>query len=213
MKKTTALLICLFTLFITQLSVRAATYDASGWWDVNYDRYVFGAKLLSGSWTMYIDQNADDTFGLNIDGSTNLYWQGDITNDHYSVSSCNWEEWVPIASDFPGHDDTGFIQAITDGLEFAYWAIMDTTNFWFDLSSPTNLSGEWHSTWSGWMSVEPDHAIAVNDPTLWDDASPPVVFQEYNVFSASKVPIPSAIWLLGSGLIGLVGFRKKFKKT
>lgn len=27
------------------------------------------------------------------------------------------------------------------------------------------------------------------------------------------VPIPSALWLLGTGLIGLVGFRKKFKKS
>jgi hypothetical protein len=29
----------------------------------------------------------------------------------------------------------------------------------------------------------------------------------------APVPIPSALWLLGSGLIGLVGIRRKFKKT
>jgi hypothetical protein len=27
----------------------------------------------------------------------------------------------------------------------------------------------------------------------------------------SQIPIPSAVWLLGSGLIGIVGIRKKFK--
>ena len=27
------------------------------------------------------------------------------------------------------------------------------------------------------------------------------------------VPIPSAVWLLGSGLVGLVGLRRKFKKA
>ncbi len=32
-------------------------------------------------------------------------------------------------------------------------------------------------------------------------------------FNSTVVPIPSAIWLLGSGLIGLVGFRKKFWKV
>ena len=36
----------------------------------------------------------------------------------------------------------------------------------------------------------------------------------YNVNAeANPVPIPSAIWLLGPGLIGLVGFRRKLKKT
>lgn len=36
-----------------------------------------------------------------------------------------------------------------------------------------------------------------------------------NVFitaSSTPVPIPAAIWLLGSGLIGLIGLRRKFKK-
>lgn len=32
------------------------------------------------------------------------------------------------------------------------------------------------------------------------------------VFLTEAVPIPGAIWLLGSGLIGIIGFRKKFKK-
>jgi hypothetical protein len=30
--------------------------------------------------------------------------------------------------------------------------------------------------------------------------------------NASPVPIPAAAWLLGSGLIGLVGLRRRFKK-
>jgi len=32
------------------------------------------------------------------------------------------------------------------------------------------------------------------------------------ILSGSRIPIPGAIWLLGSGLIGLVGFRRKFRK-
>lgn len=32
------------------------------------------------------------------------------------------------------------------------------------------------------------------------------------VYNPSPTPIPSALWLLGSGLIGIVGGRKKFKK-
>lgn len=32
------------------------------------------------------------------------------------------------------------------------------------------------------------------------------------ILSTSAIPIPSAVWLLGSGLIGIVGIRRKFKK-
>ena len=31
--------------------------------------------------------------------------------------------------------------------------------------------------------------------------------------TTAPVPVPGAVWLLGSGLIGLVGFRRKFKKA
>jgi len=34
----------------------------------------------------------------------------------------------------------------------------------------------------------------------------------YSGVTAAWVPIPGAVWLLGSGLIGIVGIRKKFKK-
>jgi hypothetical protein len=41
-----------------------------------------------------------------------------------------------------------------------------------------------------------------NDPGWWS----------LGEISASPVPIPGAVWLLGSGLLGLVGIRRKFHK-
>jgi hypothetical protein len=34
----------------------------------------------------------------------------------------------------------------------------------------------------------------------------------YTLYSPAPVPIPAAAWLLGSGLVGLLGFRRKFSK-
>lgn len=39
-----------------------------------------------------------------------------------------------------------------------------------------------------------------------------VVQLDFNVYDSFSVPVPATILLFGSGLIGLAGFRKKFKK-
>jgi hypothetical protein len=45
-----------------------------------------------------------------------------------------------------------------------------------------------------------------------DFESPGVLENRSSAFKEfSTVPIPGAVWLLGSGLIGLLGLRKKFK--
>jgi hypothetical protein len=60
--------------------------------------------------------------------------------------------------------------------------------------------------------------------TKWDDLTGYMDFIPYAydadldgmsvhvIMSGLKIPVPSAIFLLGSGLIGLVGFRRKFGK-
>jgi len=54
------------------------------------------------------------------------------------------------------------------------------------------------------------HAYSINDNNqiggLYKDSS------GYHGFVATMVPIPSAAWLLGSGLIGLVVIRRRMKK-
>ena len=46
-------------------------------------------------------------------------------------------------------------------------------------------------------------------PSNYDNRSLSEFDLAFSVSTVSAVPIPGAVWLLGSGLIGLVGFRKK----
>jgi len=62
------------------------------------------------------------------------------------------------------------------------------------------------ATWSGasGFAEEPSQAAPV---PITPTGTEPNFLPEL-----AAIPIPSAIWLLGSAFIGLVGFRKKFKK-
>ncbi len=97
---------------------------------------------------------------------------------------------LDAAGDTSGVEGTSWI-SITDG-EFAFYfndTVTDVTTY--------NIT-----------------AVGAGDPIdTWDlDYTHGVDgFQEVRVEDVSPVPIPSAILLLGSGLMGLVGFRRKFQ--
>ena len=64
------------------------------------------------------------------------------------------------------------------------------------------------------FSVMARHAIASSINVVSVTASS--TYSGWNVdnivLEANPVPIPGAVWLLGSGLIAMVGIRRKFKK-
>jgi hypothetical protein len=64
----------------------------------------------------------------------------------------------------------------------------------------TNNGGTYHTVKTAWMHVWP---VRDGDVSISDIPSVP----------PPPIPIPSAIWLLGSGFIGLVGVRRKFRKA
>jgi hypothetical protein len=74
------------------------------------------------------------------------------------------------------------------------------------VSVSDGIDGPWH--------VRTNTAGTYLFPRRWDDdaANWNLIYPTLDVYPhSSTVPLPGALWLLGSGLIGIVGIRKKFK--
>lgn len=92
------------------------------------------------------------------------------------------------------------------GISSLSW-ILDPGTYWVSFEIREG------STYSGMMGrgANPLLNNAYHENGAWvarDDTNLPVKIQG----NVSGVPIPGAIWLLGSGLVGLVGLRKKSKQ-
>jgi hypothetical protein len=94
------------------------------------------------------------------------------------------------------------------------------------IGSNSTLGTQSNSTWLNWvltltpqMTSDSVLSMALQESvlsgiskshTFFSSEAPS--FQPYLEVQTTAVPIPGAVWLLGSGLLGLVAFRRRFKK-
>jgi len=87
-----------------------------------------------------------------------------------------------------------------EGSKLTSWSLFDSSNIlittgalstgFFDLSSYTGVKSiEWNNGGNNWLFA-----------------------LETLTYETSAVPVPAAVWLMGSGLLGLMGFSRKNKK-
>jgi hypothetical protein len=113
------------------------------------------------------------------------------------------------------------------GAYFTSWAVHDefgdqsattiTIEGWND--DGINVSNVWNLAMSlsadryDWLAAGSLSSIAVDELRfIAPDDGKYWLMDDLTYSTNAPIPIPSAVWLLGSGLVGLVGFRKKFKK-
>ena len=169
------------------------------------------------AWTI-IDYNASYTWE-EVSGSDNLVPGG----SGYAAAADAWYSypdgmndvlWSP-SIDIAGLTDitltAGIAVVDTDGYEYA--AILLQADDW-------DVSREWTS----WVDEDYTNAAALWDITdflegassfkvgfwLYADMDSSGYFGADNIeVSGNQVPVPAAVWLLGSGLLGLMGIRRK----
>lgn len=108
------------------------------------------------------------------------------------------------------NDSHGTVSISADG-NAVYSGELNAINQWNPESSPFNSDYMKHALLPG--LVNDDGAIsftlANTGTTMWQ-------FDRLTMLmdgtEASPVPVPGAVWLLGSGLVGLVALRRRFKK-
>lgn len=126
--------------------------------------------------------------------SGNAYYQINLSSSYSAAGFeiVSWETGEPVS----GSVDDGVIE-----LSFA-----DNTTFSLNISQPNSGAPVFfgvvadtpllHVRW-----YEPHETSGGNEETALD-----------NIAVGNPVPLPGAIWLLGSGLLGLIGLRKRTSK-
>lgn len=168
-----------------------------------------------GDWTAE-DYNYD---GYTWDHNNNPSWNftggsgGFAMADSYSNYADNWYD----ALISPVIDVTG-ITSLTVSAQISYQH--DTDGGYADVSYSTDNGttwtplDEWTATYQGAASWDIDLDAGVTDFMLaFEYYQPEWSYYEYQVddvmVEGSAVPVPAAIWLLGSGLLGLIGLKRK----
>ncbi|RJX28645.1 MAG: PEP-CTERM sorting domain-containing protein [Desulfurivibrio sp.] len=176
------------------------------------------ASAYTYSFRAYIDGESD----LIISGNTvqwhNLQWDvPGITSEDGEDEDSNFPTTITTADMgavdwYPGWPGgtfgdqestvfTGLDQSLTAGVEIRSLVITEQR----DADDPAGQGSV-----IIWQLPELD-----NDYTLilkFDDAAPPGAAWYTVELNTSAVPLPGAVWLLGSGLLGLVGLRRKNRK-
>ena len=141
-------------------------------------------------------QTFDITFGLPISPSfTDGYMTGslsgsffDANNDGSATLNLNtWEGLIDGTSEMSLFGFAGPCFGVGCSVSIA-----EVTQ------GPTLYTGDVNST----IGIHMNFAISAGDSVTFD-----------TIFDVTPVPVPAAVWLFGSGLVGLVGFARRKQKV
>lgn len=167
-------------------------------WDYSWNLTADPDPFISGSFTVTntstMMQTFDITFGLPISPSfTNGYMTGSLSGSYFDAdnsgsATLNLNTWDGLIDGASQMSLFGFAgPCIGTGCSVTLGEITD---------GPTLYSGDVNST----IGIHMNFSLSAGDTVTFD-----------TLFDVTPVPVPAAVWLFGSGLLGLVGVARRKK--
>jgi hypothetical protein len=209
MKKMNVLVIVSIVLLIMAGSVNAALIDGlydfgNGNWHSNDGLLTASGEGPDGSWnteynTINEEGGASWTEENPSDGQTILYKNFTWTHEgsfNFTYDSENYSVQTVMVSEFTSKfDSSGFAGFAAPFKSNISGKVMDiSTGTIFDLTGILDVEGTYYTNNENGFLLS--HGGEITQISV----------------SLHSTPVPAAVWLLGSGLIGLVGCRRKLKK-
>ena len=181
-------------------TARAATIVDTGssmgtFWTLHSNQWLAGEFTTSPTYPAYIITDVFGWIHAGIGGNVNIVLYGDggeiPDSELYSAMVT-----VPTSG-------SGFVDPMWQGVSELDWTI-DSGTYWISFEPVGSFSGVMPGQSPNPLINEAAHSFG-----SWHESDGiDIGVQIYG----NPVPIPGAVLLFGSGLIGLAGFRKKFKK-
>lgn len=145
--------------------------------------------------------------GINITGYTDINFSGLFAEDDDSDDE-DWDlpDYVHIEYqiDNGGYQNLLWFESIPDGDQYNAVPAVDTD---FDGNGDGTILTDTFSLFSAGIT-ETGELLDIRFTFDLDSGDEDIAFDDIKI-DASAVPVPAAIWLLGSGLMALVGVRRK----